>query len=472
MTSLIFYYKETPFYLKTNNYFTVGYINSDEALIDITSNNDLTISVLESNTIVNRNAGDFNVLILNSNKVMESVYLKLSYFDSDTELTTTLYQSLALVQPFINITPQKLLQSYNQLLPSFYTRSLNTNQTNESRALMAQLYALFNNEAITTKVGTIDVPNAVFTDLETIKSNIFPSGGSTAWEQYLNGTNNLSNSIDYGSLLRLLYKVAINNDNNAYYFAKNISEYIYYRLGTKYYVLVDQHLNEYLGGFILDRNSLGECFLVQVSDEVNSLAFKIYILYAIDPDEIPQFTTAFQAELNLFIKKITPSALKVTIDYSTTLNQAIAEFGLTYLSHTYLGDPRQESTICISFDQYNLTETLGYGGSEGSIGYIQDFTLSISPSGTVEKVDSVITITVSANETYTLTVIPSYTVSPGNVILDNINNFTQFYSYDDNVEFIYTNSTTETVEVGSDTGTYTGRSYLGRVYNDIIWNIS
>jgi hypothetical protein len=472
MSSLQFYYKDQPFYLKTNNYFTVGYINANNQLIDITTSTDLVITIKEGTSIVSRNAGNYNVIILNSNSAAQSVYLKLVYTDPDDDSITILYQSLALVQPFLSMNPQRLLRIYNQLLPSFYTREPKSNQANESKAIMAQLFALYDNSKITTKVGTTDVPNAVFKDLNTIRGNIYPSGGSTAWEQYLNNTNNMSNSFNYGLLLRLLYRVAMNNDNNAYYYAKNISEYIYQRLGYNYYALISQHITDYTGAFILDNNSLGECYLSPVSDDVNALAFKVYILYATDPDELPvnpdapNFTDDFKAELNTFIVKLTPSHLKVTVDYTYTLNQAINEFGLTYLSYTYLGDPRQASTVCIQYTPDRLTETLGYGGSLGNIGYITNFELNINNGGVVINGDD-ITVQISANEDYEITTTPIYTISPGTVILDNINNFMQFYS-DDKIEaaFGYLDNLIETLTSGS-AGTYTGRAYLGRIMKNL-----
>lgn len=399
------YFINNPLYINRAQQFTVGYINNATGeLINIT--NSCTIEILQPQLGVAIVGG--NLILINSAKQNISVQFKITY-NSETD-----YLYFAFVQPIEYITEDQLYNTFNRYLPlNVYSNNENAICVYDNLSNIKTLYNIFNN-------NDINIPS--FTALNNVLEYIYPISGYQGWENYLNGTNNfLTNSFDYNSLLQLYYQTAINNDTNPYYLALNISKFIYYRWGINKYVYIGENVTNYLSGFILNGNKLGEDVLL---GNINGATPTKAVIYIIDGTA---FTVTQQTEIYNFSLRIMRASLLIDVVY----NQTFTDLNLTPINtlpdnYTYHKDPRQENTYCIEFDKNTLAEAKGYTGGV-NFADLTDFNLYLNG------------ILIPTTGTYNLTALTDYTLTIEGIwslpITPTINlvNYAEEFSSDTNV---------------------------------------
>lgn len=435
--SLRLYMLNNPTYIGEPQRFQIGYIDNDYALTDITSN--AAVEIIEPTGI---DIYDGNSFLVNGNSELITVRFKVTY--STAPVT---YFSICLVQPLKQITQDELYNTFVSYLPQG-VYNLNPGADNPA---YAKAYGTV--EALYQLYSSIKIQYPNYDDFYTVVNQFFPSSGDPAWEQMLVGTNSLyyQPNTDYASLLTLFYQTNTNNNTNAYYYTLNISEYIYYRLGQLFYVYVGQDVFDIAGAFILDLNSLGQCVLQGSNSD--GISPQSVVVYIINGSTLP---AGFQDELNIFIRRITPSALNVTVNYDETF----ATLGLTDIGNTYWRDPRQNRLPCIQFNPGNLDQALGYTGN-GSTANITDFTLTLSPDPGGNNL--------TLGQTYTVTLTPTYSIPTQ--LQGTIESYASFFSEDENVLDLFYSAGVESIIAGNPGATML-TVYLGAAYHTYNYTVS
>lgn len=445
---ITFYLLNNPAYIGQPQPFQVGLIDSTGALTDITD-----VCTVELIQPVGGIIVDTNNIVVNSIFQNITVYLKVTYSSYPEQ-----FFSFCFVQPFEIVTQEQLYKTFVNYLPQ---NVYNTNIDLESpvyvdntaiTTTISQLYEV--TAPILTDPDNPDYYPAQFEDLNTILNRFYPDSGYPAWEQYLVGTNSLylQPDTEYANLLTLFYQTNVNNNNNPYFLAYNISQYIYYRTGIQYYVYIGEDVFDVNSAFILAYNELSKCILVGSNNDANPYQIVVYI---IDGSSI---NAAFQHELNTFIRRLVRSSMLVVVDYS----QSLSSLGLTIdLNDTYWQDPRQMNTYCIEYNPGELADALGYTSDNDSTRTIMSFTVTLSPPAP----GNVLTL----GQTYTVTITPTYS-TPTTLPLPIIY-YTQFFGSDQNVVNFYFTGGVEYF-VANTTGTSIMNIYLGTILNTITYTVT
>ena len=429
------YLLNNPAYLNMPQPFQIGFIASDGSLTDVTSS--CSISILNPSGAI---IVDTNQLVVNSELQYVTVELAITY-----STYPVFYTEICLVTPIKQITQSEIYNTFLKYLPqNVYTNVQNGNSPVycDNSATATVLSQIYNNSQI---------ENPAFADLNTIVSRFFPDSGYPAWEQYLVGTNSLylQENTDYPALLQLFYQTNINNNTNPYFLAYNISQYIYYRLGSLYYVYIGEDSFDALGAFILNLNSLGNCIL---SGNTNGSTSTEVIIYIINGSGL---STEFQNELNLFVRRIMRAGDLVVVDYTHTFT----DFGLVTIGNTYWKDPRQENSYCIQFNPGILAQALGYSNG-GSIDNLIDFTVTLIPGGA--------TTALLLGTTYQVVITPIFSIPT--VLPKPIIQYTEFFASDYNITNYYMSGGVEYIYANA-AGTSTITIYLGNLYKTITYTV-
>lgn len=457
------YFENLPILSTQGNNFTVGYIAPDGSLTLI-SNSDpgLSIEILEPSDgkLVNNN----NTIIVSPQSTATTLRLKLVYSGF------TQYLSFAMTPAIPSVTLNNIYGRFVDLLPkNVYSLSTKAATYADNLATATVIFQIYNN---------VNLPNANFLGLSTIINNFYPESGSQGWEEFLTGSNRLlyQDVTQYGLLLQHIYRCEINNDNNPYWLAFNISKYIFLWLNKQKYVYISESIiKDVPDAFILNQNRLGNCMFISSGNGGVTYLIIIYVC-----SDGPTITAEEQVQINAFIRQIVRAGMSVQIDYSRSL----ASLDLTtFLGNTYHQDPRQNLTYCIQYNQDVLNEALGYTGNPGeSLFNLLAYTLTVTDNfgNTMELTPStqsapIVNNLLLANSPYTVTTI---TTTP--TIFDiNPANFMQYYALTDWSTY-YPWSTllsptfngTQEILTLNNTGNVVLKTYLGPINNSYFITIS
>lgn len=419
MNPINFYLFNNPLYLNKESPFQIGWIDPTStpanAFINITFDSGLIINIIQPKnnqaSIINPDVvTQTKNLLVQGNEQNITVYIEVIYKSYAPQ-----YFSFCFVKTIQVVTVANLYKNFISYLPkNVYNQSKLPSSPVfcDNMATVTVLEQIYNNQELVTLLDSdpTTIGSIAFTDLQTIIASFFPDSGNPNWEYALMGTNYLyDQSYDYNSLLVLLYQTNKNNNTNPYFLALNISKYIYYRLGQQYYVLIAEQNITILHAFILNLNSLSECIFENGNNfpgtDDNTIA--IYIINA------SLLSSTFQDELYVFIRKIVPPYLLVTVIYDKTLS----DLGLSINLHdTYWKDPRQNNIACIAFNENILAQALGYTLDNFSgLTDITDVTLTLSTVGS--------DVVLAENTVYTVTI----NATPPPIVLSLVP-YTEFFS--------------------------------------------
>ena len=397
---IAFYLFANPTYIGQSYPFQIGWKNSTGQLSNITTA--CIIQVLDPAKGINiiQASSNMGYIAVQGTQQNISVYLKVIYYDTVTEQIYFNYFSFCFVQDSKNITVQDLYRNFVNYLPiGVYTQTQDPLSPvyDDNIATVTALAQIYDSTQLQETLG--NTQEVAFEDLNTIIASFFPDSGNPNWEYALNGTTYLYNqsqtypSSNYNALLTLLYQLNTNNNTNSYYLAYNISQYIYYRLGSLFYVLIGENNINVVDAFILNLNQLSECIFNNGNNfpGTNENTISIFILNG------SSLSDEFQAELTNFIRKIIPPYLFINVYFT----YVVSDFGLTYIGETYWKDPNQNNIACIQYNPNVLAQALGYAGHD-STDVITSFTVSLSPTPGMGNV-------LTNGQQYTVTLIPNMT---------------------------------------------------------------
>lgn len=490
MNQLVFYLFANPAYIGQYSIFQIGWIDMDGVLTNVTLNS--TVEIIYPKNGASIFTPDVptktGALTVTGTAQNITLYLKVTYLTNPSQ-----YFSFCFVQPSPIIDYAILYRNYRSYLPkNVYTEKQFTLLSDGTKVYDINVYLKVNAIVTTTlqlydnsllKILFANSETPAFIDLNTTADSIYPSSGNPAWEQFLTGTNQLYLQktggfvTDYNSLLTLIYQTTINNNTNAYFQALNISQYIYFRLGIKKFVLIGEDNVNIPGAFVLNINSLGQSIFNNGSNfpGVNSFTISVFILA-----DIHVLSPEFQLELNNFIRRITRASMLVNVYYTFSAT----DLGLTYIADTYWKDPRQQGVACIAYNPNILAQALGYAGPTKDFNLIS-YTLTVKDNfnNTMDLIASTPTLPVPnnlllANSPYTVIAITTDPVIP----LVNLaaymqyyaNNYSvlwnEYYPFSDLLTPSY-NGTNEILTLNN-TGNLILNTYLGNIPNSYLINIS
>lgn len=438
ITEIRLYWENNPLFSSQGNNFTLGTIDDTGVLTHI-SNTDslLNIQIIEpvSGQLINNNS---TIIVTPDSENNITLRMTLIY-DGFIQ-----YVSYVLVPPIVKMTANTLYSNLINLLPkNVYTQSISAPSSIKQLAIANTLYQLYDNSGI---------ENPSFTDLSTILKNIYPNSGNPNWEIFLLGSNRLlyQDSTQYGALLELIYQCEINNNNNPYWLAYNISKFIYLWLGISKYVYVGEGvLSNLTNGFILNNNKLGGSFLIGNNNNNNKLVayyilttpaesvLDLYsggyldcygehnnfpiLLYGSGPVQA-DITVEQQGQINLFVRQITRAGMGVSVDYT----QSASDLGLDIDLHdTYWKDPRQNKRYCIEYNQGQLDQALGLTSDAIQNYSIDSFTITLQyPDMSTQVFSDGDTMNLIAGQSYTVISVDT------NPAISSLNPqaFTQYFS--------------------------------------------